>query len=145
MKKQTLSAGIVPVFRGDADEILFLLLRSYRYWDFPKGLVEDGEEALAAAIRELTEETGLERVDFPFEQLFTETEPYAQNKIARYYVGEVFSKEINLGVNPELGHAEHQEFRWVTAEQARKLLGERVTQVLNWADAIVKEGRLIDK
>jgi len=29
----------------------FLLLRAFNHWDFPKGMVETGEEPLAAAIR----------------------------------------------------------------------------------------------
>jgi bis(5'-nucleosidyl)-tetraphosphatase len=35
----------------------FLLLRAFNHWDFPKGMVEAGEEPLAAAIREVREET----------------------------------------------------------------------------------------
>ena len=37
-----LSAGIVPVALDDG-EPRYLLLRAYRYWDFPKGVVEPGE------------------------------------------------------------------------------------------------------
>ena len=58
-----LSAGIVPVRMIDALPNV-LLLRVYRYWDFPKGEVEVGEEPLASAVRELEEETGLVDVEF---------------------------------------------------------------------------------
>ena len=43
---------------------LFLMLRAYRNWDFPKGLVESGEDPLAAARREVQEETLIEDLHF---------------------------------------------------------------------------------
>jgi bis(5'-nucleosidyl)-tetraphosphatase len=126
-----LSAGIVPILRGPEPE--FLLLRVYDYWDFPKGMVEKGEDPFLAAQRELVEETGLTKVEFPWGHDFFETEPYRGGKVARYYVGEVFSKNVVFGINPELGHAEHHEFRWCTQNQASPLLGPRVRAVLEWA------------
>ena len=50
-----LSAGVIVVRRAPQGW-LFLLLRAYRNWDFPKGLVEPGESPLATARRELGEE-----------------------------------------------------------------------------------------
>ena len=53
------SAGGV-VFRVDAGQPLFLLIRdSYQNWGFPKGHIEQGEQADQAARREVAEETGL--------------------------------------------------------------------------------------
>ena len=40
-----LSAGIIVVRHIDAKPN-FLLLRAYEYWDFPKGIVEPGEQPL---------------------------------------------------------------------------------------------------
>ena len=45
---------------GAAARPLFLIIRdSYDNWGFPKGHVENGERPEAAAIREVSEETGL--------------------------------------------------------------------------------------
>lgn len=111
----------------------YLLLRAYRYWDFPKGLCEAGEDPLQTAIREAEEETGISDLRFPDDHPWYETEPYAGGKTARYYRAETTTEEVVLGVNPEMGRPEHHEFRWVDAGQASELLNERVGKALQWA------------
>jgi bis(5'-nucleosidyl)-tetraphosphatase len=109
------------------------MLRVYRYWDFPKGMVEPDEAPFRAAIRELKEETGLEQVTFPWGDQFYETEPYAHGKVARYYVGQVDKREVTLVPNPITGLVEHHEFRWFGLEEARRVLVPRVASALEWA------------
>jgi bis(5'-nucleosidyl)-tetraphosphatase len=61
--KQERSAGGV-VYRVAAGEPVFLLIRdSYKNWGFPKGHVEKDEAPDAAALREVSEETGLTALD----------------------------------------------------------------------------------
>ncbi len=130
-----LSAGAVIV-RREGDRCLFLLLRVYRYWDFPKGEVEEGEAPFVAALREVREETGLEALAFPWGEIYTETEPYGsarRRKVARYYLAVTDEAQVTLPVNPALGRPEHDEYRWVTYEEAARLLGDRVRRVLDWA------------
>jgi 8-oxo-dGTP pyrophosphatase MutT (NUDIX family) len=56
---EEVSAGGV-IFRRAERGVLILLIRdSYRNWGFPKGHLEAGEDAAQAAVREITEETGL--------------------------------------------------------------------------------------
>jgi 8-oxo-dGTP pyrophosphatase MutT (NUDIX family) len=126
------AAGAV-VFRRSDRGIRLLLLRAYQNWDFPKGLVEPGEEPLAAARREVGEETGLTDVDYPFGDEFKETLPYSGNKIARYYLAETGEEQIELPVSPELGRPEHHEYRWVSFDEAEDLLPPRLAVVLDWA------------
>jgi bis(5'-nucleosidyl)-tetraphosphatase len=126
-----LSCGVVPVVRSEK-EWRYLLLRAYRYWDFPKGVREPAEEPEATALRELQEETGIKRGHFLAQKTYYETLPYSQNKIARYYLFEVTGTEVSLGKNSE-GIYEHHEFRWVTFQEAQKLLVPRVKEVLLWA------------
>jgi ADP-ribose pyrophosphatase YjhB (NUDIX family) len=53
------SAGGV-VFRREEDAVYFLLIRDpYANWGLPKGHLEPGEGAEQAAVREVTEETGI--------------------------------------------------------------------------------------
>ena len=135
-KSPTLSTGVVIVRRFD-DEYRYLLLRVRDYWDFPKGMVEPGEDPLAAAIRETEEETTLVQLDFRWGHAFTETEPYGKNKIARYYLAESHGGEVSLPVSAELGKPEHDEFRWLEFDAARGLLVPRVQTVLDWAGKII--------
>jgi 8-oxo-dGTP pyrophosphatase MutT (NUDIX family) len=63
MARQERSAGVI-VFRPADDDAndnqpLYLLLDYGRHWDYPKGHLEKGEDDLAAAWRELEEETGI--------------------------------------------------------------------------------------
>jgi len=126
------AAGAV-IFRRSDRGIRLLLLRAYKNWDFPKGMVEPGEDALAAARREVAEETGLADLAYPFGDEFKETLPYSGNKVARYYLAETDAEKIVLPVSPELGRPEHHEYRWASFDEAEDLLPPRLAVVLEWA------------
>lgn len=126
-----LSSGAAVVRRAGGDWLL-LVLRAFRNWDFPKGLVEPGEEPLAAARREVAEETGLDDLDFPFGEDFRETLPYAGAKVARYYLALTETEAVKLPISKELGKPEHDEWRWVTFDEAEDLLPPRLAIVLEW-------------
>lgn len=132
MKQRLLSAGVVIQHHGPAGR-RYLLLRCYRYWDFPKGIVEPGEDPWSAACREVREETSLTALSFPWGLAFHETPPYGRGKVARYYLALAGSDAVCLPVNPQLGHAEHHEFRWLPYPAARALLAARLQPVLDWA------------
>ncbi len=128
-----LSAGVV-VIRPTPQGCRYLVLRAYRYWDFPKGVVEGDEDPLEAARREVAEETGITDLAFPWGTGFHETEPYrGERKVARYYAGRTTREEVDLPLSPELARPEHHEARWATLAEARELLGDRVRAALNWA------------
>ncbi len=127
-----LSAGVV-IARRAADGWRLLVLRAFRNWDFPKGLAEPGEDLLAAAKREVAEETGLADIEFAFGDIYRETLPYGSGKVARYYIGVTREARVTLPVSPELGRPEHNEWRWVTLDEAEELLPPRLVLVLDWA------------
>ena len=128
-----LSAG-VAVSRRDAQAgWLFLLLRVFRSWDFPKGMVERDEDPFAAAVREVREESTIDDLEFPFGRDYIETGPYGRGKVARYYVGLTCTARVTLPIVPELGKPEHHEWRWVDYEQALGLVSPRVLPVIEWA------------
>ncbi len=73
------SAGVVVVDVAGA-AVRYLLLRAYKNWDFPKGLVEPGEQPLDAAVREVKEETTLENLRFDWGKDYIDTGPYNKGK-----------------------------------------------------------------
>jgi bis(5'-nucleosidyl)-tetraphosphatase len=131
-----LSAGVVVVNLSQPT-VRFLLLRAYRNWDFPKGLVEQDEVPLDAALREVREETTLCNLSFDWGRDFVETGPYNKGKISRYYVASSSETAVQLPINPELGMPEHHEARWMTFEPALKLMSPRLKPVLEWAHGVV--------
>lgn len=137
MTVKMLSAGVVILHRNK-DRYECLLLRAYNYWDFPKGIVEPGEEPWAAAVREVEEETGITELNFRWGEAYRETKPYNHGrKVARYYLAETSSTEVRLPVNPLLGRPEHSEYRWVALAEANSLLTPRVQGILRWAEGML--------
>jgi 8-oxo-dGTP pyrophosphatase MutT (NUDIX family) len=126
------SAGVVVVRRENAGWRL-LVLRAYSNWDFPKGTVEPNEMPLAAAIRETAEEASITDLVFRWGEVFCETAPYGRGKVARYYLAETAQESITLPISLELGHPEHDEWRWVSFDEAEKLLPPRLQPILDWA------------
>jgi 8-oxo-dGTP pyrophosphatase MutT (NUDIX family) len=130
------AAGVVVVRRHD-DGWRVLVLRAYRNWDFPKGLVEPDEPPQETARREAAEEAGLTDLVFRWGDAYTETPPYAGGKIARFYVAESPGDPVTLRPSPELGRPEHHEWRWEMFPAARHLLVPRLQRVLDWAGSVI--------
>ena len=69
MAESFLSCGVVLARNTDAGWMT-LLLRAWHHWDFPKGLREEGEEPLEAALREVQEETSIKDLSFDWGERF---------------------------------------------------------------------------
>lgn len=131
------SAGVVVVRRDKAGWRL-LVLRAYRNWDFPKGMVEPDETPLGAAIRETAEESSVADLAFRWGEAYCETAPYNQGKVTRYYLAETAQAQITLPISPELGRPEHVEWRWVSFDEAERLLPPRLQPILAWARTLLE-------
>ena len=136
MTDAQLSCGIVLARPTDAG-YRTLLLRAWHHWDFPKGLREDGESPIAAAQREVLEETGIDTLAFDWGERFVETGPYSRGKTARYYLASTDREDVVLGPSPETGEPEHHEWRWVSFDEAHDLTAPRVRSVVKWARQII--------
>jgi 8-oxo-dGTP pyrophosphatase MutT (NUDIX family) len=134
-----LSAGVVIV-RREAGEWRYLFLRAFKNWDFPKGIVEAGEEPFQTARREAREEAGISDLVFRWGGAFKETEPYNRGrKIARYYLAETLQAKVVFSINPELGTPEHHEYRWLSFKELIKLAPERLQPIAAWANGLVEK------
>lgn len=135
-----LSCGAV-IYRKVDGIPFYLLVKSFS-WEFPKGRQEEGEDTFTTALREVKEETGLDNLVFP-DQEYKDSTPYkgvGGRKITRLYVASTTTEELTLPINPELGKAEHNEYKWCTFEQANLLLSARLRVMLDWANEKVKNG-----
>ncbi|MDH3546966.1 MAG: NUDIX domain-containing protein [Gammaproteobacteria bacterium] len=130
------SCGVVLVREKDGDW-LTLMLRAYQHWDFPKGIRENGEKSLQAAVRELYEETGINDAAFDWGERFIETGPYSRGKTARYYLAGTSVEDVVMGLSPETGVPEHHEWRWLSFDEAYDLAAPRVRMVVQWARQII--------
>ena len=127
------SAGIILLdIMQDLPKVL--CLRAYANWDFPKGQLDPGETHQEAALRELEEETGYTPDDIRMIGSLLNTPESVtygngkRQKTATYFyaVLENFDKAPYLPVNPELGHPEHDEWRWVSVTDLPDLLPKRL-------------------
>ncbi|HET9012168.1 MAG TPA: NUDIX domain-containing protein, partial [Gemmatimonadaceae bacterium] len=84
---------------------------------------------------EAREETGLTDLVFSWGHAFRETAPYAGGKVARFYIAETRNERIELPVSRELGRPEHHEWRWVSFDDARKLIAPRLQFIVDWVES----------
>lgn len=127
------SFGVVPIATEHDGSPVILILRAYKNWDFPKGGADEGESPLEAAKREMIEETGIQQFMLEWGEVSMDTEIYSGGKVATYYPVRVEKREITLPVNEELGRPEHDEYRWVSSDEAHSLLPLRLIPILDWA------------
>jgi bis(5'-nucleosidyl)-tetraphosphatase len=120
-EKRERSAGFVITARRDGvRKFLLLRHRDDGHWSFPKGRIEDGEDELAAATRETMEETGIGDIE-PIPGFHVETsyrfrrDGRTVSKRVTYFLAEVATSAVRLS-------DEHQESRWLGAQEAVELL-----------------------
>ena len=115
------SAGIV-LYRSDDNSSNLILLLHYGngHWDFPKGNIEVNETQIQAAVRELEEETGINR--FRLVPGFKETLVYNYKKksaqVAKtvtFYLGITTISKVVLS-------SEHIGYVWLTYQESVKIL-----------------------
>ncbi len=115
-EREVVSAGAVVL--GPGGTVLLVHRPKYDDWSFPKGKLDRGEHATAAAVREVEEETGVRiRLGVP---LADQTYPIrAGTKRVRYWVGRAVGDGDVGGYQP---NSEIDEVAWFPVDKARRRL-----------------------
>ena len=116
-----LAAGAVVMRNQDKPEVLLVHRPKYDDWSFPKGKLDAGEHVVAAAVREVAEETGLRiRLGPPLpSQRYTVRNGSLRTKDVHYWVGRVVGDDDVSAYAP---NQEVDEVRWVSFDKAQGLL-----------------------
>jgi len=114
--REVVSAGAVVL--GPGATVLLVHRPKYDDWSFPKGKLDRGEHATAAAVREVEEETGLRiRLGVP---LSSQRYPIrVGTKLVHYWVGRAVGDGAVGGYEP---NAEIDEVAWFPIDKARRRL-----------------------
>lgn len=127
-------ASVIP-FRWRDGELEFCLITSIRArkWGFPKGIIDPGETAIEAALKEAWEEAGL-RGQVVGEALGR----YQYEKWGQTLDVEVFLMRVESAAEDWL-EAQQRERRWADVEEAKQLLvGEKRARFFEQAVAAAR-------
>ena len=140
------SAGGI-VFKKEGEKILWLIRRpapnpgfnGQLGWNFPRGLTDENESTQKAALREVREETGIDAKiikKLPVLKIFFVDSKTNEKtmKFITFYVME-WESDLSEGFGWETA-----ETRWVTAEEADKLLTFK-----NEGDLLKKAAEIVKK
>ena len=136
MAEQTFHLGIKAIIQNEQGEVLLLKRLAREGWDLPGGRVQQGETPLGTLRREIAEETGLTELASITPQGMVLT----QGPVLKQFQVNMASENItttglilwcvlNEDQRVILG-PEHQDFSWVTRQQACVLLPGDYTEVM---------------
>lgn len=114
----TVEAAGALIWRRKNRKLELLIIHRPRYddWSWPKGKVDEGETITETAIREIQEEVGLDVVLGVPLAVTSYKVPQGSKNV--FY----WAAEVSLNAKPKADMGEVDELRWVSPDQAEKLL-----------------------
>ncbi|MEM2737324.1 MAG: NUDIX domain-containing protein [Thermoproteota archaeon] len=110
------SAGFI-VFTRENDCLKYLFLKVGGRLDFPKGNIEENEDELSAALRELKEESGIEKIRIlpgfrkVLNYYYKRSDGALVSKTLILFLGEALDKNVSVSW-------EHESFEWLSLSEA---------------------------
>lgn len=135
------SSGAI-IYRHIGDEIRFLLIKNKRsaHWGFPKGHLEQGEDSVAAAKREVLEETGI-HIDIID----------GFKGVSEYKIRNIINKRVTIYIartddtRTVIQESEIDDYIWLTYEKAMtQLKYENDRSILENAVDFLKSNGIVD-
>lgn len=130
------SCGAVVFHRGK-DGIKLLLVRNCngKYWSFPKGHMEVGENEHQTALREVYEETGLRVKIYSGYRQVSDYSPFANiKKRVVFFLAETDSDRVKIQ------RSEIESYVWVSFEQAKRMCSyQNDLRILESAQKAIRE------
>ena len=113
--------------RGREYLVLHRQPHAWAFWQPISGGVEDDEELLTTARRELQEETGfksdsLESIGYAYYIPVSHDSQLSQTGADELIPVNAFAARIADGIDPVLDENEHDDFRWCSADLADRLM-----------------------
>ena len=136
--------GSGALFFNSKDEALIVKPNYKDHWEIPGGVVEKDESPLDTCIRECNEELGLtiksSEARFLSVDYVSNTDGKGDRLMFVFFGGMLSDQEIS---NIKLQEKELSEFRFVTADVAAQLLGDRLKKRVLETMKAVRDGRAI--
>lgn len=111
------SCGAIIFYKAKQNvKILLVKNNNGRYWSFPKGHIEQGENEQQTAIREIKEETGLDVTLIRGFREISEYTPFGKiRKRVVFFLAQAFTDNVKIQ------EEEIDSYIWVDLQQARKM------------------------
>ncbi len=122
------AAGIVVVRQNDGLYEVLCLIKPNGKYDLTKGIIDSGESALEAAIRETSEEAGINDLDFVWGQ------DSLSHDACTMFIAKTF-EDPEITRNPHSGVLEHVGYKWMLIEDCynRAPLPSFLKPAIAWA------------
>ena len=133
-KKRKKPGGGVVVVRNFDGEWKVLALKIKGQYDIPKGIIDPGEDALSAAMRETVEEASISSLDFEWD-----LESYQASAVTVFLAST--NQDPAIVENPKTGIREHDSAAWVTWEDMLGGVYGYLSPAISWAKEKVESSQ----
>jgi 8-oxo-dGTP pyrophosphatase MutT (NUDIX family) len=127
-----IASGVIVVKYINNKPKILILRRHDGTYDITKGKIDDGESPFDAAIRETGEEAGIFDLDFIWGM---DSITYGKGRL---YIAKTTSEPF-ISVNPETNQREHESLKFVSVDEAERLVDNMLKPGIRWASRKILE------